>query len=236
MNTAHVWRAALERLRRELSRAQFDTWLRGTQLVLTDDGACELRVRTTFAKDMLETRYRDRIEAAIAEVAGAPCVLRIAVLAGENDSDGDESPSPRRGASRRGHGAADAGGYDRPALFTSPDESPPTDPNSPASAAPRRPGESLPRQALPPSSGASRNGRIRARLASSNMTSRQRAYTMTTGPTEPPRLTRAKRRMAAPPRRPHLSHDRVLPMLQALQRSRTPPLRGGRACSFQHRV
>ena len=164
MNTAHVWRAALERLRRELSRAQYDTWLRGTQLVLTDDGACELRVRTTFAKDMLETRYRDRIEAAIAEVAGAPCVLRIAVLAGENDSDGDESPSPRRGASRRGHGAADAGGYDRPALFTSPDESPPTDPNSPASAAPRRPGESLPRQALPPSSGASRNGRIRAAL------------------------------------------------------------------------
>ena len=78
--------------------------------------------------------------------------------------------------------------------------------------------------------------RIRARLASSNMTSRQRAYTMTTGPTEPPRLTRAKRRMVAPPRRPHLSHDRVLPMLQALQRSRTPPLRGGRACSFQHRV
>ena len=87
MNTAHVWRAALERLRRELSRAQFDTWLRGTQLVQTDGGECVLRVRTTFAKDMLETRYRDRIEAAIAEVSGEPCALEIAVIAGENDPE-----------------------------------------------------------------------------------------------------------------------------------------------------
>jgi chromosomal replication initiation ATPase DnaA len=156
VNTAHVWRAALEQLRRELSRAQFDTWLRGTQLVLTDDGACELRVRTTFAKDMLETRYRERIEAAIAEVAGAPCALRIAVIAGESEGDGDETTSARRGLSRRSQQPADDGGYDRPALFAAPDEPlPPT---------PRSPGASSPRQALPPAANASRSERIRAAL------------------------------------------------------------------------
>ncbi|HEU5348522.1 MAG TPA: DnaA N-terminal domain-containing protein, partial [Ktedonobacterales bacterium] len=116
MNTAHVWRAALELLRRELSRAQFDTWLRGTQLALTDDGECMLRVRTTFAKDMLETRYRDRIEAAIAEVAGEPCVLRIVVVAGEHDFA--EMERARHAAQRRGHtpASAEATEYDRPAL------------------------------------------------------------------------------------------------------------------------
>jgi chromosomal replication initiator protein len=156
VNTAHVWRAALEQLRRELSRAQFDTWLRGTQLVLTDDGACELRVRTTFAKDMLETRYRERIEAAIAEVAGAPCALRIAVIAGESEGDGDETTSARRGLSRRSQQPADDGGYDRPALFAAPDE--------PLPATPRSPGASSPRQALPPAANASRSERIRAAL------------------------------------------------------------------------
>ena len=163
MNTAHVWRAALERLRRELSRAQFDTWLRGTQLEGVDDGVCELRVRTTFAKDMLETRYRDRIEAAIAEVAGAPCALRIAVIAsdgGENDAD-DASPT-RSGGSRRAHAPTDTGGYDRPALFAETDESSPSAQASPA--VPRNPGASAPRHALPPAASASRSERIRAAL------------------------------------------------------------------------
>ncbi|HET9980156.1 MAG TPA: chromosomal replication initiator protein DnaA [Ktedonobacterales bacterium] len=154
MNTAHVWRAALERLRRELSRAQFDTWLRGTQLESADDGAYELRVRTTFAKDMLETRYRDRIEAAIVGVAGAPCVLRIAVIAGEGESDSDETTPPRRGSSRRGHAPDDSGGYERPALFDAPNEPPPAPP----------PASSSPRQALPSAASASRSERIRAAL------------------------------------------------------------------------
>ena len=156
MNTAHVWRAALERLRRELSRAQFDTWLRGTQLEGAEDGSYELRVRTTFAKDMLETRYRDRIEAAIAGVAGAPCVLRIAVIAGEADGDADEIGRPRRAGSRRGHAPEDSGDYERPALFDTPD--------APTPPAARTPGVSAPRQALPPAASASRSERIRAAL------------------------------------------------------------------------
>lgn len=154
MNTAHVWRAALEHLRRELSRAQFDTWLRGTQLVLTDEGECMLRVRTTFAKDMLETRYRDRIEAAIAEVSGEPCVLHIAVTAGENDIT--EVETTRRVTPRRTSAHADSPDFDRPALFGSQDD--------PVQTASRGPDASSPRQNLPPAAATSRSERIRAAL------------------------------------------------------------------------
>ena len=156
MNTAHVWRAALERLRRELSRAQFDTWLRGTQLVLTDGGDCVLRVRTTFAKDMLETRYRDRIEAAIAEVSGEPCALQIAVIASANDDSEDEDEGARRTSSRRMQVNTDSSDYDRPALFEPQSE--------PAPQASRAPSASSPRQSLPPAVGANRSGRLRAAI------------------------------------------------------------------------
>jgi chromosomal replication initiator protein DnaA len=76
----HVWRAALDHLRREMSRAQFDTWLNGTQLTLAGEGASAvLRVRSTFARELLETRYRERIQAAIAQVTGQACTLRVVV-------------------------------------------------------------------------------------------------------------------------------------------------------------
>lgn len=151
MNTAHVWRAALERLRRELSRAQYDTWLRGTQLAFTDDGVCVLRVRTTFAKDMLETRYRERIGAAIAEVTGEPCQLEIAV-----DGESAEDEVPRSGASRRAHSHAEVGEYDRPQLFAAQDE--------PLPVVARNPDTSSPRQNLPPAASSTRSERIRAAL------------------------------------------------------------------------
>ncbi len=157
MNTAHVWRAALERLRRELSRAQYDTWLRGTQLAPTDDGGCVLQVRTTFAKDMLETRYRDRIEAAIAEVAGESCALQIAVIAGEG-----EHAEERHGSSRRAHPPAESNHYDRPQLFAAQDNPLPMVARD--SAPTSSPASTSSRQGLPPAASASRSQRIRAAL------------------------------------------------------------------------
>lgn len=62
-----------------MTGAQFETWLRGTSLAPAGDGATVLSVRTTWQKEMLETRFRERIEAAIRDVTGAACALRIVV-------------------------------------------------------------------------------------------------------------------------------------------------------------
>jgi chromosomal replication initiator protein DnaA len=99
LSGGHVWRAALDRLRRELTRAQFDTWLRGTRLTAAgDDGIATLRVRTTFARELLETRYRERIEAAIADVTGQPCQLRIVVGGAQPAEDDDRADEPAQAA------------------------------------------------------------------------------------------------------------------------------------------
>jgi chromosomal replication initiator protein DnaA len=96
VSTGHIWRAALDRLRGEMTRAQFDTWLRGAQLAELGaaDGVAVLQVRTTFARELLETRFRERIEAAIAEVSGRPCVLRVVVA----DVRGEDGVATERGA------------------------------------------------------------------------------------------------------------------------------------------
>lgn len=86
MSSEHIWRAALERLKREMTHAQFETWLRGTKLRVAEDGSALLGVRTTFARELLESRYRARIESAIAAVIGRPCTLEITVATGHAGS------------------------------------------------------------------------------------------------------------------------------------------------------
>lgn len=96
MNTAHVWRATLDRLRQQISRAQYDTWLRGTQLEESADGILLLRVKTTFAKALLESRYLERIQTAIVEVAGEPHTLQIVVGGSGATTQQGERKSARR--------------------------------------------------------------------------------------------------------------------------------------------
>ncbi|MBF6589554.1 MAG: chromosomal replication initiator protein DnaA [Ktedonobacterales bacterium] len=100
VSNAQVWHAAQERLRREMTRAQFETWLRGTHLRAADDGATILNVRTTFAKELLENRYRERIAAVIAEVTGRPCALRIMVAPATVESLAEAAPVTPTAATR----------------------------------------------------------------------------------------------------------------------------------------
>ena len=82
MNKAHVWRAALNRLRRDLTGAQVNAWLSGAHLAEVSSGAATLHVRSSYEKQLLETRYREMIERALAETLGAPVALTVTVGAG----------------------------------------------------------------------------------------------------------------------------------------------------------
>lgn len=104
MSNGLVWRAAQDRLRQQMSRAQFETWLGGTWLTMAEDGATVLAVRTTFARELLETRFRDRIESAITSVTGQPCTLRITVATALPDGEmaaGEPSPAMPRQTGQR---------------------------------------------------------------------------------------------------------------------------------------
>src|SRR5260221_4795991 len=122
-----------------MTRAQFETWLSGTQLAEASGGVTVLYVRTTFAKELLEARYRERIEAAIADITGSPCALRIAVTTGSAHDDTPPAPADLGSAgspvgqftSRLGarHSArADAASSTGPSLFESAADRPPAMP------------------------------------------------------------------------------------------------------------
>lgn len=107
MSNAHVWRAALNRLQREVTGAQLNTWLRGAQLVSVGGGAATVHVRSTFERELIVSRYHDLIERALSEVVGAPIRLTIATAPGGALS---ERVAPTRGA------AAQVG-YERPLIL-----------------------------------------------------------------------------------------------------------------------
>ncbi|HLY31514.1 MAG TPA: chromosomal replication initiator protein DnaA, partial [Ktedonobacterales bacterium] len=96
MNTAYIWRATQERLRQKTTSAQFETWLRGTQLLSLTNGRAVLGAPTTFAREQLETRFRPLIETTLSEVAGSRCTLAIEVI-----GSAPTEPTGPTGASHR---------------------------------------------------------------------------------------------------------------------------------------
>src|SRR5207344_2230762 len=70
VDAKQVWRAALGELQVSLSPANFETWLRDTQLVDVDEQRFWIAVPNGFAKDWLESRYRSLISQTLARIVG----------------------------------------------------------------------------------------------------------------------------------------------------------------------
>jgi chromosomal replication initiator protein len=100
MDAKQVWRAALGELQVSLSPANFETWLRDTQLVDVDDQRFRIAVPNGFAKDWLETRYRSLISQTLARIVGYSVQVEFAVQgtdgvpAGAAESGEPASASP----------------------------------------------------------------------------------------------------------------------------------------------
>src|SRR5205809_1822063 len=70
MDAKQVWRAALGELQVSLSPANYETWLRDTQLIDVDEQRFRIAVPNGFAKDWLENRYRSLISQTLARIVG----------------------------------------------------------------------------------------------------------------------------------------------------------------------
>ena len=82
MDAKQVWRAALGELQVSLSPANFETWLKDTQLVDVDDQRFRIACPNGFAKDWLETRYRSLISQTLARVVGYSVQVEFLVSSG----------------------------------------------------------------------------------------------------------------------------------------------------------
>src|SRR5512146_2051362 len=84
MDAKQVWRAALGELQVSLSPANYETWLRETNLVEVDDNRFRIGVPNGFAKDWLETRYRSLISQTLARIVGYSVQVEFMVKPSEN--------------------------------------------------------------------------------------------------------------------------------------------------------
>ncbi len=103
--SADLWQRGCERLAAELPEQQFNTWIRPLAAAeVTDQGdagaVVTLRVPNRFKLDWIRAQYAGRIEAVLAELAGKPVRLDIALIA-RNDA-----PAPARAAAASTNGSA----------------------------------------------------------------------------------------------------------------------------------
>ncbi len=90
MDAKQVWRAALGELQVSLSPANYETWLRDTELVDVDEQRFRIAVPNGFAKDWLETRYRSLISQTLARIVGYSVQVEFVIGASTN---GTEAPA-----------------------------------------------------------------------------------------------------------------------------------------------
>jgi chromosomal replication initiator protein len=95
MDAKQVWRAALGELQVSLSPANYETWLRDTQLVDVEDNRFRISVPNGFAKDWLETRYRSLISQTLAKIVGYSVQIEFVIGAAPTapaEADGAMGP------------------------------------------------------------------------------------------------------------------------------------------------
>jgi chromosomal replication initiator protein len=91
MDAKQVWRAALGELQVSLSPANYETWLRDTQLLDVDEQRFRIAVPNGFAKDWLESRYRSLISQTLARIVGYS--VQVEFVVGQTPEGAPETPA-----------------------------------------------------------------------------------------------------------------------------------------------
>jgi len=87
-----LWQQALQQLQLQMTRATFDTWLRGSRAVGIDGDEIMVYVRNAYAVDWLQSRLQRLIESTVERLAGQ----RLQVLYTVCLPEGETSPIVER--------------------------------------------------------------------------------------------------------------------------------------------
>jgi chromosomal replication initiator protein len=79
MNAKQVWQAALGDLQLQISRANYETWLKNTCVVAIEDGLVVVGVPNTFAKEWLENRFASVIRRTLISILGQTVEVKYTV-------------------------------------------------------------------------------------------------------------------------------------------------------------
>jgi chromosomal replication initiator protein len=82
VNLNQIWQAALGTIQMQTSRQEFDTWLRGTNLLALDGGLATVGTISPFHKEGLENRYLNPVRRSLGDVVGYPVQVRVVIAGG----------------------------------------------------------------------------------------------------------------------------------------------------------
>ena len=72
MRSRELWQAALDTLQLQMTRAAFDTWLKGSYVSRVEDGSIVIAVSNVRVKEWLENRFNSLICKTLRDILGLP--------------------------------------------------------------------------------------------------------------------------------------------------------------------
>lgn len=82
-----AWKSTLGELELQMTRATFNTWLKGTRVVDSEEGEFVIGVRNDFAKDWLENRLQDTVLRTLSGIVGRPVEVRFIVCSDDYQTE-----------------------------------------------------------------------------------------------------------------------------------------------------
>ncbi len=96
MQAKQLWQAALDDLQRNISRANFETWLRNTQVVEFEDDCATIGAPNTFAAEQLRNKFAVPIQQTLSVIAGRPIAVQFSIIQNEQSSKSRRSQRQRK--------------------------------------------------------------------------------------------------------------------------------------------
>ncbi|MFN2186445.1 MAG: DnaA ATPase domain-containing protein, partial [Anaerolineae bacterium] len=84
-NAQKQWQATLGELQLQMTRATFDTWLRGSEVISCEDGLYTVYVRHAYAVDWLQNRLLAVVKRTLQRHAGPDADIKFTARAPERD-------------------------------------------------------------------------------------------------------------------------------------------------------
>ena len=97
MQAKQIWQVALSDLETRVSRANYETWLRNTELISFEDDCATIGAPNSFAVEQLRSKFAAPIQETLSLITGRPVAVQFAVL---NSDRPALHPTPRRQARR----------------------------------------------------------------------------------------------------------------------------------------
>src|SRR5690554_1770846 len=102
MQAKQIWQTALSDLEQTVSRANFETWLRNTEIIAFEDDCATIGAPNSFAVEQLRNKFAVQIQNTLSVILGRKIAVQFTVL-----NRGRKRPPRPASAARRGAPASE---------------------------------------------------------------------------------------------------------------------------------